>query len=100
MGCVAAGGAAIDSPEAGGEGHCGRQGCLSFLIGIIFLSELAREQGVFDWLSSVAVRGAHGSPTRLSTLVYGIGTMVTIFMSNDATAVVLTPAVLTAVRKA
>lgn len=55
---------------------------------------------MFDWLSSVAVRGAHGSPTRLSTLVYGIGTMVTIFMSNDATAVVLTPAVLTAVRKA
>ena len=37
---------------------------------------------------------------RLFTLVYGIGTLVTIFMSNDATAVVLTPAILTAVRKA
>jgi arsenical pump membrane protein len=32
--------------------------------------------------------------------VYGAGTLVTIFMSNDATAVVLTPAILTAVRKA
>ncbi len=71
-----------------------------FLIGMMLLSELARSQGVFDWLSSVAVRGAHGSQARLFTLVYGIGTLVTIFMSNDATAVVLTPAILTAVRKA
>src|ERR1022692_527341 len=71
-----------------------------FLIGMMLLSELAREQGVFDWLSSIAVRGSHGSCARLFTLVYGIGTLVTIFMSNDATAVVLTPAILTAVRKA
>jgi arsenical pump membrane protein len=71
-----------------------------FLIGMMLLSELAREHGVFHWLSSAAVRGAHGSSARLFTLVYGIGTLVTIFMSNDATAVVLTPAILTAVRKA
>ena len=71
-----------------------------FLIGMMLLSELAREQGVFDWMSSLAVRGSNGSCIRLFTLVYGIGTLVTIFMSNDATAVVLTPAILTAVRKA
>ena len=71
-----------------------------FLIGMMLLSELAREHGVFDWLSTVAVRGAHGSCGRLFTLVYGIGTLTTIFMSNDATAVVLTPAILAAVRKA
>ncbi len=71
-----------------------------FLIGMMLLSELAREHGVFDWLSSAAIRSAKGSCTRLFTLVYGIGTLVTIFMSNDATAVVLTPAILTAVRKA
>jgi arsenical pump membrane protein len=71
-----------------------------FLIGMMLLSELAREKGVFDWVSSVAVRGAHGSCSRLFLLVYGAGTVVTIFMSNDATAVVLTPAILTAVRKA
>jgi arsenical pump membrane protein len=73
--------------------------CL-FLIGMMLLSELAREHGVFDWLSSVAVRGANGSCSRLFALVYGVGTVVTIFMSNDATAVVLTPAILSAVRKA
>jgi len=73
--------------------------CL-FLIGMMLLSELAREHGVFDWLSSVAVRGANGSCSRLFALVYAAGTVVTILMSNDATAVVLTPAILTAVRKA
>jgi arsenical pump membrane protein len=71
-----------------------------FLIGMMLLSELAREQGVFDWVASVAVRGANGSCSRLFLLVYGVGTLVTIFMSNDATAVVLTPAILTAVRRA
>jgi arsenical pump membrane protein len=73
--------------------------CL-FLIGMMLLSELAREHGVFDWLSSIAIRRANGSCLRLFALVYGIGTVVTILMSNDATAVVLTPAILTAVRKA
>jgi arsenical pump membrane protein len=71
-----------------------------FLIGMMLLSELAREHGVFDWLSSAAARSADGSCSRLFGLVYGVGTIVTIFMSNDATAVVLTPAILTAVRKA
>ncbi|CAN5679357.1 arsenic transporter [soil metagenome] len=71
-----------------------------FLIGMMLLSELAREHGVFDWLSGVAVQSARGSCVRLFTLVYAIGTLVTIFMSNDATAVVLTPAILTAIRKA
>jgi arsenical pump membrane protein len=80
-----------------------------FLIGMMLLSELAREHGVFDWLSSIAVRGAsgangangaNGSNARLFTLIYGIGTVVTVFMSNDATAVVLTPAILTVVKKA
>lgn len=71
-----------------------------FLIGMMLLSELARAHGVFDWLSSSAIRSANGSCARLFTLVYGIGTLVTIFMSNDATAVVLTPAMLAAVRKA
>ena len=70
-----------------------------FLTGMMLLSELAREFGVFDWLASVAVRSAQGSRARLFFLVYAVGTAVTIFMSNDATAVVLTPAILVAVRK-
>ena len=70
-----------------------------FLAGMMLLSELAREQGVFDWVAATAVRSARGSCSRLFLLVYGAGTAVTIFMSNDATAVVLTPAILAAVKK-
>lgn len=71
-----------------------------FLTGMMLLSELARTYGVFDWLASIAVEHAGGSPSRLFALIYGVGTVVTILMSNDATAVVLTPAVLTAVKRA
>jgi len=71
-----------------------------FLTGMMLLSELARDHGVFDWLANIAVSHANGSSRRLFTLIYLVGTAVTIFMSNDATAVVLTPAVLTAVRHA
>ncbi len=71
-----------------------------FLTGMMLLSELARDHGVFDWLSSAALKGSHGSRVRLFSLVYGVGTLVTIFMSNDATAVVLTPAILAVIRKA
>jgi arsenical pump membrane protein len=64
-----------------------------FLIGMMMLAELARREGVFDWLAAYALRHAHGSGKRLFVLIYAVGTLVTIFLSNDATAVVLTPAV-------
>ena len=64
-----------------------------FLAGMMLLAELARQQGVFDWLAALAARQAKGSAQRLFALVFGVGTVVTAFLSNDATAVVLTPAV-------
>jgi len=70
-----------------------------FLAGMMLLSELAREHGVFEWLSSAAMQHAEGSGSRLFFLVYLAGTLVTACMSNDATAVVLTPAVLSVVRR-
>ena len=71
-----------------------------FLTGMMLLAELARREGVFHWLALLAVSAAKGSPTRLFTLVYIVGVGVTIFLSNDATAVVLTPAVYAAVKRA
>jgi arsenical pump membrane protein len=71
-----------------------------FLTGMMILAEIAREEGVFDWVADFATRHARGSPERLFLLIYLSGTMVTALLSNDATAVVLTPAVLTVVRKA
>jgi arsenical pump membrane protein len=71
-----------------------------FLIGMMLLAETARYEGVFDWVAGVAVSHARGSAARLFLLIYIAGTIVTIFLSNDATAVVLTPAVLAAVCRA
>ena len=71
-----------------------------FLIGMMLLAEIAREEGLFDWLAAIATRQAKGSGGRLFLLIYGVGTIVTTFLSNDATAVVLTPAVAAAVKTA
>jgi arsenical pump membrane protein len=71
-----------------------------FLTGMMLLSETARCEGLFDWVAAFAVNHAARSPRRLFVLLYGVGVVVTAFLSNDATAVVLTPAVFAAARKA
>ena len=71
-----------------------------FLIGMMLLSEIARREGLFDAVAALAVNLAGGSTARLFLLVFGVGVIVTVFLSNDATAVVLTPAVFAAARKA
>ncbi len=71
-----------------------------FLTGMMLLSELARQEGLFDWLAARAARMARGSATRLFSLVFAVGAIVTVFLSNDATAVVLTPAVAAVARAA
>jgi arsenical pump membrane protein len=82
--------------------HAVRQGIdvYLFLAGMMMLAELAREEGVFDWVAEIAVGHARGSAARLFFWVYASGVVVTALLSNDATAVVLTPAVLAAVRRA
>ncbi len=71
-----------------------------FLTGMMLLSEIAREEALFDWMAAVATKRAKGSPGRLFLLIYLVGTVVTTFLSNDAAAVVLTPAVAAAVKTA
>lgn len=71
-----------------------------FLTGMMLLAEIARGEGLFDWLAAQATSHAGGSPRRLFLLTYGVGVLVTTFLSNDATAVVLTPAVAAAVEAA
>lgn len=71
-----------------------------FLAGMMLLAEVARYEGLFDWLATAAAIWAKGSAHRLFLLIYGVGVVVTAFLSNDATAVVLTPAVAAAARAA
>jgi arsenical pump membrane protein len=71
-----------------------------FLIGMMLLAEVARKERLFDWLAAQAVVHSQSSAKRLFLIVYIVGTIVTVFLSNDATAVVLTPAVYAATRAA
>jgi len=71
-----------------------------FLTGMMLLAESAREEKLFDWLAAQATKLSKGSANRLFILIYLVGTIVTIFLSNDATAVVLTPAVAAAMKAA
>lgn len=71
-----------------------------FLAGMMLLAEIARAEGLFEWAAAAALRLAGDSPPRLFALVFGVCAVVTIVLSNDATAVVLTPAVATVVERA
>lgn len=71
-----------------------------FLIGMMLLAETAREAGLFDFLAVKAAGMSGGSGRGLFLLIYLVGVLVTVFLSNDATAVVLTPAVAAAMRAA
>ena len=53
-----------------------------FLAGMMLLAEVAGEEGLFDWLAPQAVTHARGSATRLFTLIYGVGTIVTMLLAN------------------
>lgn len=71
-----------------------------FLTGMMLLAETAREEKLFDWLAANATKYAKGSASTLFTLIYFVAIFITAFLSNDATAVVLTPAVAAAARAA
>lgn len=88
------------SPADAWAGICKGTDVYLFLFGMMLLAEVAREERLFDWLAAKAVLLARGSAKRLFALTYLVGIVVTVFLSNDATAVVLTPAVAAAVRAA
>lgn len=71
-----------------------------FLTGMMLLAETAREEKLFEWLAAHATKMAKGSSNKMFLLIYLVGVVVTTFLSNDATAVVLTPAVAAAVKAA
>lgn len=88
------------SPKDGLAGIIKGTDVYLFLTGMMLLAETAREEKLFDWLAAHATNLARGSSKRLFVLMYLSGIMVTVFLSNDATAVVLTPAVAAAAKSA
>ncbi len=70
-----------------------------FLAGMMALAAYAQLTGIFDWMAERAIRIAGSSRARLFALVYAAGIATTALLSNDATIVALTPAVIGALRR-
>lgn len=70
-----------------------------FILGLMGLSAAAQESGAFAWITDIVLAAAGGSRRRLFVLLFGLAALVTIVLSNDATAIVLTPIVYRAIAK-
>jgi len=66
---------------------------LGFFLGLMFISALAEEAGIFEALANAAARWGRGSAVRLYIAVFAVGATISIFLTNDATALILTPVV-------
>ena len=64
-----------------------------FFLGLMTISAIADQAGIFTALAGGAGRWARGSARRLLLATFAIGTVITTYLSNDATALILTPAV-------
>lgn len=64
-----------------------------FFLGMMGLSALAEVAGLFDWLAVQAARFAGRSAARLFVNVFVLGSLISMLLSNDATALILTPVV-------
>ena len=64
-----------------------------FFLGMMALSTLAEAAGLFDWLAAQAARLADGSSRRLLLNTFLLGSVISMVLSNDATALILTPIV-------
>jgi arsenical pump membrane protein len=67
---------------------------LLFLVAVTVLAELSDAAEVFDVAATRAARIARGHTRRLYLLVLALGTVTTIVLSLDTTAVLFTPVVL------
>jgi len=70
-----------------------------FFLGMMTLSALAEAAGLFDWLAVQAARLAGRSAARLFLNVFLLGSLISMLLSNDATALILTPVVYVLVTK-
>jgi arsenical pump membrane protein len=72
---------------------------LLFFLGLMVIGIIADKAGFFEWCAQKAVKVAGGKGPALLAVVFGLGTFLTAFFSNDATALILTPIVFTLVTR-
>jgi arsenical pump membrane protein len=72
---------------------------IGFLAAVLVISHLVEADGVFRWLGALLADRSHGNAKRLLVLVFGAASITTAVLSLDATVVLLTPVILTTVRR-
>ncbi|MDM7998705.1 MAG: ArsB/NhaD family transporter [Dehalococcoidia bacterium] len=77
----------------------GTDNILLFFLGLMIISAITDQAGIFRWCAHEAVGLAQGSARRLLLVVFGLGVLITAFFSNDATALILTPIVFVLINK-
>src|SRR2546421_9022776 len=70
-----------------------------FFLGMMSLAALAEAAGLFDWLAVQAARLSGNSSRRLFFNTFILGSLISMILSNDATALILTPIVYTLVTR-
>ncbi len=70
---------------------------LLFILGLMGVSAAAEESGAYAWIAMYVLHRARGSRRLLFILLYLACAVVTLLLSNDATAIALTPIVYRAV---
>jgi arsenical pump membrane protein len=86
-------------PREAATAVAGSWNVLLFFLGLMVSAFSAERAGVFDTAAQLVARLAGGSGRRLLVWVYLLGVLVTAFLSNDATALLLTPVVFTLARR-
>jgi arsenical pump membrane protein len=85
--------ASVVSPGQTLEVFKGSANILLFFLGLMIVCAVADRAGFFEWSAFKAVKLAKGKGSRLLLVLFGLGTVITAFFSNDTTALVLTPIV-------
>ena len=73
-------------------------GALLFLLALLLLSALLESSGFFDWAAILAARSARSGAALLRNVLL-LGALITLVLSLDTTAVILTPLVVVAVQR-
>ncbi len=81
------------SPVSALQAVAGEWNLFLFFLGLMLTAAVADMARFFDWAADLAVVAAGGSGRRLLFNVLVVGALITTFLSNDATAVILTPVV-------
>lgn len=99
LGAIAMVAVGVVSPEQAFDVLKDTDNILLFFLGLMLISAVADQAGFFKWCAQEAVGLANGSARKLLLIVFGLGVLITIFFSNDATALILTPIVFVLVTK-